>query len=57
MLHRTLMICALAVGVLSGCATSPATMTPQQKEAAETRSYCHSHPQDRARCLGFLGRG
>jgi curli biogenesis system outer membrane secretion channel CsgG len=56
-MHRVLTVCALAVGVLAGCATSPAAMTPQQKEAAEMRSYCYSNPQDRARCLGFLGRG
>jgi hypothetical protein len=49
----------LAAGVFAllaaGCATSPAQMTPKQKEAAEVRAYCLKNPDDIVTCLGFLG--
>ena len=44
-----------SLGSLSGCASSAAEMTPQQKEAYEQRRYCESNPNDVASCVGFLG--
>jgi hypothetical protein len=55
-LSRVLAGALLSMSVLAaaGCA-SPASMTPQQKEAAELRRYCGQNPDDVVRCLGFLG--
>lgn len=50
----TLLLAGLAVVALTGCST-PAEMTPQQKQAYELRRYCETHHDDVARCTGFLG--
>lgn len=44
----------LAALALAGC-TSTAQMSTQQREGVELRRYCEAHPEDVARCLGFLG--
>ncbi len=50
---------ALAVpllsGTLTGCATSIEQMTPQQREAFETRRFCESQGTLETRCIGFQG--
>jgi hypothetical protein len=61
MWFRRAMVCVVAAGVftglgsLSGCATSAAQMTPQQKEGVELRRFCEQNPNEVAKCLGFLG--
>lgn len=44
----------LLAGALAGCG-SPGQMSPEQRQAVELRRYCETHPEDIARCLGFLG--
>jgi outer membrane biogenesis lipoprotein LolB len=44
----------LALLLVTAC-SSPASMTPQQKEAYELRRYCEQNPNDTAKCLGYLG--
>jgi uncharacterized lipoprotein YmbA len=46
---------AVVVALLLAACASPATMTPQQKEAYELRRYCEQNPNDVSRCLGYLG--
>jgi hypothetical protein len=46
---------ALLALLLATACTSPASMTPQQKEANELRRFCERNPTDTVRCLGFLG--
>ncbi|MCU0969395.1 MAG: hypothetical protein MUF03_11365 [Rubrivivax sp.] len=48
-------ISALAAVSLAGCAGPGGGLTPQQREAVETRRYCEAHGEDVVRCLGFLG--
>lgn len=43
-----------AIVLVAGC-SSPASMTPLQKEAYELRRYCEQNPSDVSRCLGYLG--
>lgn len=43
----------LVLQALVAC-SSPATMTPQQKEAFELRRYCE-RTNDVERCHGFMG--
>lgn len=43
----------LVLQALAAC-SSPATMTPQQKEAFELRRYCE-RTNDVERCHGFMG--
>jgi hypothetical protein len=45
----------LAVILLAAACSSPASMTPQQKEAYELRRFCEQNPNDTVRCLGYLG--
>ena len=44
----------LAALAVVGC-TSTADMSPKQREGVELRRYCEQHPQDTAKCAGFLG--
>lgn len=44
----------LAALAAVGC-TSTAQMTPQQREGVELRRYCEQHPNETAKCTGFLG--
>lgn len=44
----------LALLLMTAC-SSPASMTPQQKEAYELRRYCEQNPNDTVKCLGYLG--
>ena len=48
-------IASLLVMLLMTACSSPASMTPQQKEASELRRYCEQNPGDTAKCLGFMG--
>jgi hypothetical protein len=49
-------VAAVVLAALSvvGCAGT-GEMTPQQREGVELRRYCEQHPNDVARCNGFLG--
>jgi hypothetical protein len=44
----------LALPLATAC-ISPASMTPEQKDAYELRRYCEKNPGDTVKCLGFLG--
>jgi hypothetical protein len=46
---------ALLAMLLATACTSPASMTPAQKETYELRRYCEKNPNDLEKCLGFLG--
>ena len=45
----------VVIAVLAAGCSSPASMSPQQKEAFELRRYCERMSADVARCTGFLG--
>lgn len=45
----------VVVAVLAAGCSSPASMSPQQKEAFELRRYCERMSADEARCVGFIG--
>jgi hypothetical protein len=52
---RLLAPLALALSLLGAGCAGTGQMTPQQKEAIELRRYCDQHPDEQAKCLGFLG--